>query len=248
MREDLRCQLPEALRSSLSSAASLVIDHEGRLAFTSPAFEALVGLECEPLLGTRPPWPWWPSSDGGDLIRGIGFLTAGGAAGLRLEEFSRSLVLADRKTHQVRMKYVPVLCEGPRPAYHAFEVWIPADGTALRFEDPAHTLLGEEAIAALQRIAREIDELMASAGLVRTVGAAPGPELPALGTLSAREMEVLSSLVEGKRPREIAQKLFISVHTVRNHVRAIFGKLEVHSQVELIRKVDSASSGHGPRV
>ena len=41
---------------------------------------------------------------------------------------------------------------------------------------------------------------------------------------------------EGLRPQEIASTLFISQHTVRNHLRAIYAKLEVHSQVELLRK------------
>lgn len=250
MREDLRCQLPEALKPRLSSAAWLLTDHEGRLLLASPAFEALVGHECEPLLGTRPPWPWWPSWSGRSLSQVIRFLTADGAADIGLEEFSCNLVLADQKRHQAGIRCVRVPCEGPRPEYHAFEIRIPTDETDSPLEDPGQALPREEVArirAELQRIAREIDELLPSAGPVRTTGAAPGPEPPSLGTLTTREMEVLDGLVEGKRSREIAQQLFVSVHTVRNHVRAIFRKLEVHSQVELIKKVDSGFWGGGQR-
>lgn len=59
----------------------------------------------------------------------------------------------------------------------------------------------------------------------------------ALAILSPREREVLRMLVGGQRPKAIAESLSISPHTVRNHVRAIYGKLDVHSQVDLIRKV-----------
>lgn len=58
-----------------------------------------------------------------------------------------------------------------------------------------------------------------------------------LGTLSPREREVLHALVSHKRPHAIARELFISPHTVRNHLKSIFVKLGVHSQTELLGKV-----------
>ena len=60
-------------------------------------------------------------------------------------------------------------------------------------------------------------------------------ELPAadLERLSAREREVLSLLAVGMPAKEVAQSLGLSANTVRNHVKSIFLKLRVHSQVEL---------------
>jgi DNA-binding NarL/FixJ family response regulator len=55
-------------------------------------------------------------------------------------------------------------------------------------------------------------------------------------SLSPREQEVLAHLVEGKRISQIAKTLFVSQHTVRNHVKAMFRKLNVHSQAELLSK------------
>lgn len=55
--------------------------------------------------------------------------------------------------------------------------------------------------------------------------------------LSRREKEILRAMVAGKKPRELAHMFFISVHTARNHVKAIYRKLGVHSQGELIAKV-----------
>ena len=55
--------------------------------------------------------------------------------------------------------------------------------------------------------------------------------------LSARETEVADLLVSGKVPKEVACALYISLHTVRNHVKSIYRKLGIHSQVELFAKM-----------
>lgn len=61
--------------------------------------------------------------------------------------------------------------------------------------------------------------------------------LPRLSQLSPREWDVLRLLVDHKRPPAIAKELHISHHTVRNHLKSIFAKLRVHSQVELLELV-----------
>jgi len=58
-----------------------------------------------------------------------------------------------------------------------------------------------------------------------------------LDALTKRELEILAELMEGGRVPSIGQKLFISQHTVRNHLRSIFSKLGVHSQAELVSYV-----------
>lgn len=54
--------------------------------------------------------------------------------------------------------------------------------------------------------------------------------------LSLREREVLQSLSKGHTYKDIATSLFISVETVRTHVRNIYEKLHVHSRSEALRK------------
>ena len=56
-------------------------------------------------------------------------------------------------------------------------------------------------------------------------------------SLSKREQEVLAHLMEGGRVATVAKALFLSPHTVRNHLRSIFAKLGVHSQPELLEHV-----------
>lgn len=60
------------------------------------------------------------------------------------------------------------------------------------------------------------------------------PPPPGLRPLSLRELEVLRLLAEGRSNEHIADSLFISVTTVRNHVQNILRKLEVHSKLEAV--------------
>jgi len=71
-------------------------------------------------------------------------------------------------------------------------------------------------------------EALASSPTVRAVDA-NGLEL-----LSKREMEVVRSLAEGLTNREIADRLGLSQHTIKNYLFRVFDKLGVSSRVELL--------------
>jgi len=62
-------------------------------------------------------------------------------------------------------------------------------------------------------------------------GEAPSPPSP---TLTLREMQILRLLADGASTRGIADSLFISVATTRNHVQNILRKLDVHSKLEAV--------------
>ena len=53
--------------------------------------------------------------------------------------------------------------------------------------------------------------------------------------LSNREKEVLKGLIEGLNYKEIAEKLFVSPHTVRNQITSIYKKLHVKSKVDAVK-------------
>ncbi len=61
------------------------------------------------------------------------------------------------------------------------------------------------------------------------------PRTNLMAQLSAREQNIVRLLAEHHRPRSVATELGISYHTVRNHLRRIFRKLNVSSQSELMR-------------
>lgn len=50
--------------------------------------------------------------------------------------------------------------------------------------------------------------------------------------LTDREKEVLTEIGRGRRNKEIAETLFISEKTVKNHISSIFSKLEINSRAE----------------
>jgi DNA-binding CsgD family transcriptional regulator len=54
--------------------------------------------------------------------------------------------------------------------------------------------------------------------------------------LTAREREILNGLAQGNNYQAIAKSAFISVSTVRFHIRNIYRKLHVHSQAEAVAK------------
>lgn len=54
--------------------------------------------------------------------------------------------------------------------------------------------------------------------------------------LTPREMEILGLLVEGLNYGMIGERLFISLDTVRNHIRHIYSKLHVHSKSAAVTK------------
>jgi len=79
------------------------------------------------------------------------------------------------------------------------------------------------------RVARALEPLSA---LARPAGPiAPPAEAP---PLTAREMEVLQHVAAGLQNKEIAEKLGLSLATVRNHVHNSLDKLDVHSKLEMV--------------
>lgn len=55
--------------------------------------------------------------------------------------------------------------------------------------------------------------------------------------LSAREEEIVKSVVRGLSTAHISQRLFISEYTVQNHLRSVFEKVGVRSRGELVKRL-----------
>jgi NarL family two-component system response regulator LiaR len=56
----------------------------------------------------------------------------------------------------------------------------------------------------------------------------------ALSLLTQREMDVLTKAAKGLSNKDIAQELFLSVHTVESHLQGIFNKFGVGSRIEAV--------------
>ncbi|MFD0669913.1 response regulator [Cohnella sp. GCM10027633] len=70
--------------------------------------------------------------------------------------------------------------------------------------------------------------------LLREITLQPQSE-PLPTPLTAREKEILSWVAQGASNREIADRLFISGHTVKNHMKNILYKLRLDNRVQLAR-------------
>ncbi|MBB4140059.1 response regulator transcription factor [Microbacterium invictum] len=108
----------------------------------------------------------------------------------------------------------------------------------------AHDARGDAAAAheALTRAAPHIDGFAyallnsvapaLSARAALTVEGWPAPTV----AVSAREVEVLAALAQGATRTEIAQRLFVSVNTVKSHQRSLYRKFEVNTKADAIRE------------
>lgn len=64
--------------------------------------------------------------------------------------------------------------------------------------------------------------------------------------ITAREGEIVRLLIEGLTNEGIAARLFISNHTVKNHVHNVYRKLGIRNRVQLIQRFRSALEESGP--
>ena len=93
----------------------------------------------------------------------------------------------------------------------------------------------DQVLALLHAIRQEapafIDRILNHA---RKAGRAQAEVGPLAEPLSEREMEVLNLIAVGLTNREIAERLFIAVGTVKRHINTIYGKLDVHSRTQAV--------------
>jgi DNA-binding CsgD family transcriptional regulator len=84
--------------------------------------------------------------------------------------------------------------------------------------------------------ARRVRSRLRDLGVRRRLAAAE-PETNGWGALTASELTVARLVAEGMTNREVAERLFVSPHTVNSHLRHAFMKLGISSRVELARVV-----------
>ncbi len=58
--------------------------------------------------------------------------------------------------------------------------------------------------------------------------------------ISAREKEIITLIMKGYSNQKISNQLFISLSTVKTHVRNIFQKLNVESRFEIISRINKS--------
>jgi DNA-binding NarL/FixJ family response regulator len=82
---------------------------------------------------------------------------------------------------------------------------------------------------------------MVGRGMTVFARQAEGPATP----LSPREREVLELIGEGATNREIAKRLYLSPHTVKDHTTALYRKLGVRNRAEAASRAEQLGLGSG---
>lgn len=191
------------------------VDDEWRVDRISADVHDLLGLQPGELYGASVLTRLHPA-DLADLLTGLGqalATQAGVSIRARLRDVKGQWVWC-------RAKVAPL---GERPGF-AFVL------TAMTIDvsDREHT---EDLEHRLARIAHEVH----AASTMRGVGSLPPFEdVPDLGKLTTREWQIVMRLRTGDRIDEVARSLHLSPSTVRNHLTAIYRKLGVRGQSELL--------------
>jgi DNA-binding NarL/FixJ family response regulator len=100
-----------------------------------------------------------------------------------------------------------------------------ADGYVLK------TASTDELLTALRAIA-EGGSYLSPAVARRVIDLAGGKSPTA--NLTDRELEILRLLAQGARPGQVAEKLFVSIKTVKNHLTSVYAKLGVQTGAQAV--------------
>ncbi len=92
-----------------------------------------------------------------------------------------------------------------------------------------------QSAAGAERDAARVRRLLRDYGAQRA-GGRPDPAAAHWPELTTSELAVVRLVVRGATDREVAQRLYISAHTVNSHLRHVFAKLGIRSRVELARR------------
>jgi PAS domain S-box-containing protein len=211
---------PEAVLDLLaqSETPALATDGHGHVVFWNRAAERVFGRTSNQVLGRR----CYDVMGGRDVF------------GNRFCYENCSVLSMTRKGENVRSFEIAVQ-SAPRPEQLSVTV-MRVPGTRPEQFTLVHMM---QPIDQQNRLARALEQLGAHSDNGRSAPPAEpavrGPvALAKAPPLTEREREILRWVAAGLQNKEIAQKLGISLATVRNHIHNILEKLEVHSKLEAV--------------
>jgi DNA-binding CsgD family transcriptional regulator len=203
----------------------LVVNAAGHRVYSNPALDDLVGTDaCQPLDTSDPP-PYVPRDQRQKYLRMLEAMASllsvegSGAASTRFE-----LLTQDRGRVRARM----TISAFPSAGRGRFAVCL-LTPESIRTDDEGVFTNGD------QQAQTKADSAAGRARLSDSPMHFEPVRWP--DSLTRRERDVLALLLDGRRVSSIARTLYLSEHTVRNHLKAIFRKLGAHSQTELLDRL-----------
>ena len=128
---------------------------------------------------------------------------------------------------------VLVLSQFVRPSYALELLEDGADGVGYLLKDRVSDV--DELAESVRRVA-EGGSVLDPSVVAQLVERRRSPDDP-LGRLTDREREVLALMAEGRSNKAIAERLFVTEHTVEKHVQNILAKLDIFESAEDHRRV-----------
>ena len=137
---------------------------------------------------------------------------------------------------------VLVLTMNEEPAILTAAIRAGAQGYLVKGAEPEDI---ERALRGVARGQAVFGEQVAAALLAQASRRAPEAGLSSFPQLTAREVEVLDLVTGGRSNTEIAEALFVTPKTARNHVSSVLSKLGVASRAEAAARGREAGLGRG---
>jgi DNA-binding NarL/FixJ family response regulator len=157
----------------------------------------------------------------------------------RLEETDADVILLDQRLPDGQGTHAAAELRAIRPRARVVLVTAAAEPSvlseALAAGCAGFVTKGDsiEELAAAVRAAATGATAVSPGMLGRLTGADPRTEV-LVEPLTQRETAVLLCLADGLSNEAISRRLFISIHTLRNHIQSIIGKLGAHSKLEAV--------------
>lgn len=211
-----------------------VLDEGLRVAQVSQSVERSLGFARAEVIGHAATW-FVHREDVPVLLGSIAHALAergGVATQLRIRD-------RDNRWRRMHVTFVPLASDELQIGY----TLVPVIAT-----EPSVTARLQGLEQRLRRIAGEVEASGVPIGSGITggdgdTGAVSAREMPQLADLTPRQWEVLDRLCRGERVPGIARRLFLSPSTVRNHLTAIYRRLGVNSQEELLEILRNPPEG-----
>jgi len=199
-----------------------VLDPHGMICAWNAAAAELFAMEVSDVLGR-------PCSD---VVRGID------ECGMSCNE-NCSILHCARNHEPVRSYDIQVTAAGRQIWCNASVIILKSDASAGPYT--LHVLRPADVQKRLELTMREFVSTAGGIGVsdakdVLSVGSSPTANVD----LTKRETEILRLLATGTTTSGIAEKLFISPTTARNHIQKILKKLSAHTRLEAVRRAERA--------
>jgi DNA-binding CsgD family transcriptional regulator/PAS domain-containing protein len=251
------------------SDAIVLFDMEGRCLFANPTFDALLGHDGLSSAGDglspawialeeRAQWELLLDLHRSERAHVLGLLTVNSALVRLNGERILVSVTSDRLLGDdgfavallflVRHRVGDRLNSAAETHVAIKELWDVVDGLKSRLVERPHSRSNATYRAKTSEVHGFGHALSPVGRIEGKVLNAPSSEHDAHHTehtasLTAREQEILEQILRGLRVATIATKMFLSEHTVRNHLKSIHRKLGMHSTAEIREALQYRANG-----